>query len=93
MVSNAKGPIYRIQTVFYLFRFRYEADARAAGIRLAEEPPSNQLCKQTISELRAELLSPSMNLGMVRVSDTDVREYLKNILEAYDETIGKGDAD
>jgi hypothetical protein len=89
MVNNAKGPIHRIQTIFYLFRFRYEADARTAAIQLAEESPSNQLCKQTIAELRAELVSPSTNLGLVRVTDTDVREYLENMLEVYDETIGK----
>ena len=87
MVNNAEGPIHRIETIFYLFQDRYQADARAAGILLADESLDNQLCKQTIAELRAELVFPSTNLGTARVSDTDVRGYLKNILNAYDERV------
>ena len=85
MVSNAEGPINRLRTVFYLFRFRYEATARAAGMSLAGELPDNHLCKQAIAEIRTELATPSNDLGMARVSDADVREYLQNVLAAYEE--------
>ena len=61
-------------------------DARTAGERLAEGSSDNPLCKQTIDELRAELNSPSTSLGMVRVSDGEVRVYLSSLLEAFDET-------
>jgi hypothetical protein len=87
MVNNAKSATDRIRTIFYLCRFRYEASARKAGERLAQEPPDNQLCKQTIGELRVELASPSEELGMVRMSDADVRVYLSELLDAFDETV------
>jgi hypothetical protein len=87
MVNNAKSATDRIRTIFYLCRFRYEASARKAGERLAQEPPDNQLCKQTIGELRVELGSPSEELGMVRMSDADVRVYLSELLDAFDETV------
>jgi hypothetical protein len=87
MVNNAKSATDRIQTLFSLCRFRYEASARKAGERLAQEPPDNQLCKQTIGELRVELASPSEDLAMVRISDTDVRLYLSELLEAFDERV------
>ena len=87
-VSNAKGAIDRIRTIFYLCRFRYEADPRAAGARLATEPDSNELCRRVMSEIRAELAAPSTNLGPVaRVGDAQVRKYLKNLLAAYDERL------
>ena len=85
MVSNAEGPIDRLRTIFYLFRFRYEATARAAGMSLAGELPDNHLCRQAIAEARAELASPSNDLGTARVGDADVREYLQTLLAAYDE--------
>jgi len=87
MVNNAESATDRIRTIFYLCRFRYEASARKAGERLAQEPPNNQLCKQTIGELRVELASPSEELGMVRMSDADVRVYLSELLVAFDEIV------
>lgn len=87
MVNNAKSATGRIRTIFYLYRFRYEASARKAGERLAQEPPDNQLCMETIGELRVELASPSEELGMVRMSDADVRVYLSELLDAFDETL------
>jgi hypothetical protein len=87
MVNNAKSATDRIQTLFYLCHFRYEASARKAGERIAQEPPDNQLCKQTIGELRVELASPSKDLAMVRLSDTDVRAYLSELLKAFDESV------
>jgi hypothetical protein len=89
MVSNAEGAINRLRTVFYLFRFRYEVTARAAGMSLAGEPPDNDLCRQAIVEVRAELAAPSNDLGTARASDADVREYLRTLLAAYDEGIMK----
>ena len=86
IVNNANSAKDRIQTLFYLCRFRYEASAKEAGERIAQEPSDNQLCKQTIGELRDELASPSENLGMVRLSDTDVRTYLSELLGAFDES-------
>lgn len=86
MVDNAKGAVDRISTIFYLCRFRYEADARAAGARLATEPESNELCRHVMSEIRAELATPSANLGPVAaVRDEEIRNYLKTLLEAYDQ--------
>lgn len=87
MVNNAKGPAHRVKTIFYLFRVRYQADARAAGVRLADESPDNQLCTQTIAEMRGELAAPSKNLGMVRLGDSEVRDYLVRLLEAYDDRV------
>jgi hypothetical protein len=89
MVNNAEGPTHRVQTIFYLFRCRYERDARAAGMRLADEWPDNQLCRQTIAELRAELGAPSKDLGIAGVSDVEVRDYLARLLAAYDERAGE----
>jgi hypothetical protein len=85
MVNNAKGPVDRVRTIFYLFRFRDEMDAKTAGRCLAGEAPENQLCSQTITELRGELATPSQDLGMVRVSDSEARDYLARLLAAYDE--------
>jgi hypothetical protein len=85
MVNHASGPADRVQTIFYLFRFRYETDATAAGTRLADESSENHLCRQTIAELRGELARPSQDLGMVRLSDSEVRSYLARLLAAYDE--------
>ena len=85
MVSNAEGATDRLRTIFYLFRFRYEVTARAAGMSLAGELPDNHLCRQAIAEARAELASPSNDLGTARVSDADVREYLQTLLAAYDD--------
>ena len=85
MVSNAEGPVRRIGTIFYLFRFRYEVAARAAGLSLAGELPNNPICSQTIAEIRTELGLPSTDLGLALVSDADVREYLRTLLAAYDE--------
>jgi hypothetical protein len=85
MVSNAEGPTDRLRTIFYLFRFRYEVTANAAGVSLAGEPPENQLCRQVIAEVRTELALPSHDLGTARIGDADVREYLKTLLAAYDE--------
>jgi hypothetical protein len=87
MVNNARDATRRIQTIFYLCRFRYEASARKAGERLAQEPPENQLCKQTIAELRIELNSPSHNLNMMRMTDVEVRTYLAELLNAFDGTL------
>ena len=88
MVSNAMEPIDRVRTIFYLCGIRYEATARAAGKSLADETPDNLLCRQSIAEVRTELASPSSDLGMVQVSDTEVREYLRALLAAYDEELG-----
>jgi hypothetical protein len=85
MVNNAKGPVDRVRTIFYLCRFRDEMGAKTAGRCLAEEAPENQLCSQTITELRGELAAPSQDLGMVRVSDSEARDYLASLLAAYDE--------
>jgi hypothetical protein len=85
MVNNAKTPADRVGPIFYLFRFRYQADARTAGRRLADETPDNQLCRQTIAELRQELATPSKDLGMVRIGDSEARGYLAKLLAAYDE--------
>jgi hypothetical protein len=91
MVSNAKSPAHRIQTIFYLCQFRYEFDAREAGIRLADISLNNQLCINTIAELRAELMSPSSDLPLtVGVNDADMRKYLSAMLAAYDERLGNG---
>lgn len=87
MINNASGPKQRILTVFYLFQCRYELDARAAGMRLAETSPDNLLCKQTVAELRAELGSPSANLGIVNVGDDAVRNYLTTMLTTYDQRL------
>jgi hypothetical protein len=89
MVNNAETPADRVRTIFYLFRFRYETDARTAGTRLADETPGNQMCRQTIAELRGELATPSKDLGMVGVSDSEVRGYLARLLAAYDERVSR----
>ena len=85
MVSNAEGPTDRLRTIFYLFQFRYEVTASAAGVSLAGEPPENQLCRQVIAEVRTEMALPSHDLGTARIGDAHVREYLKTLLAAYDE--------
>lgn len=91
-VGNAKGPVDRIRAIFYLCRFRYEANPREAGVRLAAEPETNKLCGQAVSEIRAELTAPSTDLGPVaQTSDHDIRTYLKILLEAYDEICPKSD--
>jgi len=89
MVSNASDPAGRIQTVFYLFRIRYEIEAGEAGMRLAAESPDNRLCTQTIAELRRELAAPTQDLGMVEVGDSAVRDFLARLLSAYDEGMRK----
>jgi hypothetical protein len=85
MINNAGDPKGRIQTLFYLCRFRYEWDAASAGRQLAATPSDNLLCKRTVAELRAELGSPSADLGIVRVADADVRSYLATMLSTYDQ--------
>jgi hypothetical protein len=91
MINNAVGPTQRIRTLFYLCKLRYEAKAGSAGTRLADVSPGNRLCQETIAEVRAELASPSANLGPVaRVSDKDIRKYFVKLLTAYDERLGRG---
>jgi hypothetical protein len=87
MINNASGPKQRIQTIFYLFQCRYELDAQAAGMRLAESSPDNLLCKQTVAELRTELDSPSADLGIVDVGNDAVRSYLAAMLATYDQRL------
>ncbi len=53
--------------------------------RLAEGSSDNPLCKQTIAEQRVELTSPFTGLGLVRVSDADVRVYRSSLLAPFDE--------
>jgi hypothetical protein len=87
MVSNAREPIDRVRTIFYLYGIRYEVTAHSAGQRLAREKPDNLLCRQSIDDVRTELACPSGKLGMVHVSDTEVREYLRALIAAHDEEI------
>jgi hypothetical protein len=87
MVSNSKDSIDRVRAIFYLFKFRYEANASAAGKSLAHAMLDNPLCRQAILDLRTELACPSSTLGMVNVSDRDARDYLRTLLIAYDEQI------
>jgi hypothetical protein len=85
-VSNAKGAMDRIRTIFYLCRFHYEADPRVAGERLATEADNNELCRRVISEIRAELTAPSTSLGpVVTVSDAGIWKYLEVLLRVYDQ--------
>ena len=90
MVDNAKTAVDRIRTIFYLCRFRYEADAQEAGARLAAEPKTNELCSQVVGEIRSELARRSVDLGPVaKTSDADIRKYLKDLLSAYDKNTAR----
>jgi hypothetical protein len=87
MVGNADDKAGRLRTLVYLFRIRYEVDAQTAGIQLRREPPGNQLCRLVLDELRAELASPSVNLGVGSlVPEAEAREYLSAALCACDDS-------
>jgi hypothetical protein len=86
MVENAAGTSQRLQTILYLLYFRYEVDAKTAGARFKEDVTSgNQLCVEVMNELRTELASPSINLGLGSlISETEARRYLADVLMAFD---------
>ena len=90
MVHNAASAFDRLRTIFYLCHSRYDVSAKEAGERLAQELTNNQLCKQTMTELRTELASPSKDLGIAGISDADVRLYLLELLNSFDQARNLG---
>ena len=87
MVSNAEGPLHRVQTLSYLLQCRYGADACEAGQELWAEAKVKALCRQVLEELRVELVAPSGNLGSGGIADeTTSRRYLRTVLDAFDES-------
>jgi len=90
MVSNAHGLRHRVETVLYLWRCRYGVDAGAVARRMQAEPEENELCAETIRNIREELARPSGELGMRHTSfdrDTEARAFLADVLAAYDAAI------
>lgn len=87
MVENATGTEQRLQTILYLLCFRYEVDAKTAGIQLRKDLASgNQLCQKVMDELRRELASKSINLEIGSlIRDREARQYLTDVLCAFDD--------
>lgn len=86
LYDDASTPLQRIKSTYYLFREGYHVDPKRAAAMLAAEAPDHPLCQQILAELRAEMATPSTNLGSSS-GDTDaaVRDYLRNLLTAYDQ--------
>lgn len=85
MISNADGPLQRVRTLYYLLQCRYEMDEQVAGKRFREVCQTNDLCRLTLDDLRAELASPTGDIGFRKVTtDTGARRYLRRVLDAFD---------
>ena len=89
MVANAKDALGRIHTLGYLLIERYQKDAGEAGRQIGAESEMNEILDQTISDLRAELAEPALNVAYAKFrTDQDVRQFLSTFLEAFDQSRG-----
>lgn len=87
MINNADGPLHRVQTLAYLLLCRYETDSKMAGAKLWVESQTNILCRQTMEELRNELVAPTGDCGFRNIiNDPASRKYLLSVLNAFDQS-------
>ncbi|WP_242106941.1 hypothetical protein [Luteimonas aquatica] len=85
MLANAKDTGERLRTLAYLLRLRYAVDPQVAAARLAGEAASHASCRLVLSELRAELASPSFGLGLgTLLDDVQMRAYFAQMMRAVD---------
>jgi hypothetical protein len=84
MANDPDGTAVLLE-LFYLARVRYKMDFKTAGIRAADE--WSESWKEVIPILRAELATPAGEVNAPGFSDAEIREYLKQLLAAYDEAV------